>query len=129
MHLKLSHISLLLMFCICPIAANAQATVDSDTLKIELSPFTPHNKFVTPGWHNWGGSIIQGEDGIYRLFYSRWPVSKRFYAWLTHCEIAVATSPNPDGPWTYQYTALSSRDVGWDAITAHNPKLCHAAHS
>ncbi len=114
----------LLLFLLATLTlGNAQNTVDTDTLEIKLQPFTPDNKFLTPGWHNWGGSIIQGDDGIFRLFYSRWPVEKSFYAWLTHCEIAVATSPNSSGPWTYQYTALSSRDDGWDAITAHNPKI------
>lgn len=104
-------------------AAMAQNSVDSDTLEIKLKPFAPENKFLTPGWHNWGGSIIQGDDGVFRLFYSRWPVENSFYAWLTHSEIAVATSPNASGPWTYEYTALENRDVGWDEITAHNPKI------
>lgn len=105
------------------IIGKSQTTVDTDTLDIELAPFTADNKFETPGWHNWGGSIIKGDDGIFRLFYSRWRVSDGFLAWLTDCEVAVATSPNPSGPWTYQYTALTSRDSGWDAFTAHNPKI------
>ena len=57
-------------------AVNAQDNVDTDTLEIKLQPFTPDNKFLTPGWHNWGGSIIKGDDGVFRLFYSRWPVEK-----------------------------------------------------
>ncbi|MFT4569089.1 MAG: alpha-L-fucosidase, partial [Saprospiraceae bacterium] len=65
-----------------------------------------------------------GKDGIYHLFYSRWKKEHSFKGWLTHSEIAHATSQNPEGPWVFQETVLKGRRNGyWDAITAHNPKI------
>lgn len=96
----------------------------TDTYAPKLKPFTKDNKFEDPDWFNWGGSMIKGDDNQYYLFYSRWPRKHGFLAWLTHSEIAVATSASPTGPWTYQFTALKGRGgKHWDAVTAHNPKI------
>ena len=97
-----------------------------DTLffKDRIKPISTDNIFKTEGYYNWGASIIKGDDGLYHLFYSRWPERLTFYAWLTHSEIAHATSDSPAGPWTYLETVLTSQGKGhWDAITAHNPKI------
>lgn len=89
-----------------------------------LQPFTQDMHFEDSIWFNWGGSIIQGEDQRYYLFYSRWPRQYGFLAWLTHSEIAVASSNTPFGPWNYEFTALKGRRGNyWDAVTAHNPKI------
>lgn len=99
-------------------------TIAADTYKPKLKPYTPQNHFTSKQYFNWGGSIVKGVDNQYYLFYSRWPRKNSFYAWLTHSQIAVATSKNPHGPWTYKYTALQGRrGNNWDAITAHNPKI------
>jgi len=96
----------------------------NDTFAPKLKPITKDNHFEDTEWFNWGGSMIKGDDGKFYLFYSRWPRSIGFYAWLTHSEVAVATSDKPSGPWKYQYTALKSRGgKHWDAVTAHNPKI------
>ena len=103
-------------------AISAQDTEDS--YRPDLQAFTQDNHFEDSLWFNWGGSIIRGEDQRYYLFYSRWPRQYGFLAWLTHSEIAVATSDAPSGPWTYEYTALKGRrGEYWDAVTAHNPKI------
>jgi len=82
------------------------------------------NIFKTEGYFNWGSSIIKERDGKYHLFYSRWKKEYGFQGWLTHSEIAHATSRSPAGPWKYKETVLSSRGkANWDAITAHNPKI------
>jgi alpha-L-fucosidase len=84
----------------------------------------PENRFTDAEWFNWGGSIIRGDDGRYRLFYSRFPKSIGFLSWLTHSEIAMAVSDSPTGPWKYEKTVLRGRGPGhWDAVTAHNPKI------
>jgi len=99
-------------------------SASTDTYQPKLKPFTKDNHFVSKDWYNWGGSIIKGDDNQYYLYYSRWPKKISFYAWLTHSEIAVASSPNASGPWTYQFTALKGRGGNhWDGITAHNPKI------
>ena len=91
---------------------------------METRPYTPDNHFQTEDYFNWGGSIIQGDDGTYYLFYSRWPKAYGFLAWLTHSEIAVATSDSPSGPWKHQDTALKGkRNGGWNSAMAHNPKI------
>jgi len=95
-----------------------------DSYRPTLQTFTEDNHFEDSLWFNWGGSIIQGEDQRYYLFYSRWPRENGFLAWLTHSEIAVASSDTPSGPWNYEYTALEGRRGNfWDAVTAHNPKI------
>lgn len=82
------------------------------------------NIFNTPGYYNWGGSIIKDKKGKYHLFYSRWKKEYGFLGWLTHSEVAHATAKNPTGPWKYKETVLKGRGAGfWDAITAHNPKI------
>lgn len=109
----------LLLLCI---VQSAQAT--DDTYRAALQPFTKDNHFDDPEWFNWGGSIIRGEDQRYYLFYSRWPRKYGFLSWLTHSEIAVASSDTPAGPWAYKYTALKERrGDNWDSVTAHNPKI------
>ena len=109
---------LLLLCCTAP-----SQGVD-DTYRPILQPFTEDNHFEDPLWFNWGGSIVQGDDQRYYLFYSRWPRQNGFLAWLTHSEIAVASSSTPTGPWNYEYTALKGRRGDyWDAVTAHNPKI------
>ena len=96
-------------------------TQAADTYAPKLKPYAPQNQFTSKDYFNWGGSIIQGPTGRYHLFYSRWQKKHTFLAWLTHSEIAVATSKNPHGPWTYKYTALKGRSKNhWDAINAHN---------
>lgn len=97
-----------------------------DTLffKDRMQPITEDNVFKTEGYYNWGASIIKGDDGLYHLFYSRWPKRLTFYAWLTHSEIAHAVSESPAGPWEYKETVMTSHGQGnWDAITVHNPKI------
>jgi hypothetical protein len=97
---------------------------EDDTYRPILQPFTEDMHFEDSLWFNWGGSIIQGDDQTYYLFYSRWPRQYGFLAWLTHSEIAVASSHTPAGPWNYEYTALKGRRGNyWDAVTAHNPKI------
>ena len=82
------------------------------------------NIFNTEGYFNWGSSIIKERDGKYHLFYSRWKKEYGFQGWLTHSEIAHATSKSPAGPWKYKETVLIGSGKGnWDAITAHNPKI------
>lgn len=104
----------------------AELQRESDTLDLGsmLRPLPESAVFEDPEWFNWGAEIIRGDDGAYRLFYSRWPRELGFKAWLTNSEIAVATAPTPHGPWTYSHTALRARGRGhWDEITCHNPKI------
>ena len=116
----------LIIFIILLMSLSLRAQNKSDNLNIgkKLTPISEDNIFRSPDYFNWGASIIKGQDELYHLFYSRWPREYGFYAWLTHSEIAHATSPKPYGPWKYKETVLQgSGGNNWDAITAHNPKI------
>jgi len=102
----------------------ASAEPDRLSFRDRLQPLSAENIFKTDGYYNWCTSIVQGEDGRYHLFYSRWKKDYAFTGWLTHSEIAHAVSETPHGPWRYRQTVLKGRGRGhWDAITAHNPKI------
>ncbi|MDO5977606.1 glycoside hydrolase family protein [Flavivirga spongiicola] len=102
----------------------SQVSTDDLTISNNLAPLSPNNIFKTEGYYNWGGSILKSPDGKYHLFYSRWEKKYTFSGWLTHSEIAHATSDNASGPWTYVSTVLKGkRKNTWDAIAAHSPKI------
>jgi alpha-L-fucosidase len=104
--------------------AAAQSRPDILFFKDRLQPLAEENIFKTSGYYNWCPSILQTDDGMYHLFYSRWKKEYNFTGWLTHSEIAHAVSHSPAGPWEYSETVLTGRGKGhWDAITVHNPKI------
>jgi len=82
--------------------------------------------FADPQFYHWGGTPILGDDGLYHLFYDRWPRNnpRGMYGWLYITEIAHATAERPEGPYTYRNTALSSPGDDppgrWDAVNTHN---------
>ena len=116
----------LLLVVLLPLSQSTFAQSGSDDLYLfdKVSEISDDNIFKTEGYYNWGTSILKGEDGKYHMFYSRWKKEYTFYGWLTHSEVAHATSKNPAGPWKFKETVLEGRGKGnWDAITAHNPKI------
>ncbi|WP_239985875.1 MULTISPECIES: alpha-L-fucosidase [Arenibacter] len=115
----------LLLLCCFGIALGfAQNGEDDLYLFDNFGQVSEDNIFKTEGYYNWGSSIIKERDGKYHLFYSRWKKEYGFHGWLTHSEIAHATSKSPGGPWNYRETVLSGSGKGnWDAITVHNPKI------
>ena len=115
---------LAIFLCLSILSSSGQTKDDDLYIHDSFKAVSPDNIFKTEGYYNWGGSIVKGKDGIYHLFYSRWKKKYSFYAWLTHSEIAYATSESPYGPWKYKETVLKGRRNGkWDAIMAHNPKI------
>jgi alpha-L-fucosidase len=115
---------LLFICCFSILLAHAQGGEDDLYLYNDFKEVSQENIFKTEGYYNWGSSIIKERDGKYHLFYSRWKKEYGFYGWLTHSEIAHATSKSPAGPWKYRETVLKGRGKGnWDGITAHNPKI------
>lgn len=113
-----------LLVIICGQFATSQSIPDGSLFKGKISEIDEENIFRSKDHYNWGGSIVKSEDGLYHLFYSRWPKASKFTGWLLFSEIAHAVSTNPSGPWKYKETVLKGRGEGhWDAITAHNPKI------
>lgn len=98
--------------------------VASDALDFTklIPPTLPRSVvFRQEGWNLWDPSMVQGDDGQFYLFYSRWSGTLGFDAWCTHAEIAWATSTNSTGPFTFQGVALPSRGVEyWDGHSVYN---------
>jgi hypothetical protein len=80
--------------------------------------------FREPGCHLWDPSVIRGDDGIFHLYYSRWKSSLGFDGWCTHAEIAWATAPAPEGPYTFRAVVLSARGGAfWDGHSVYNTNV------
>ncbi|MFV0539634.1 MAG: glycoside hydrolase family protein [Aestuariibaculum sp.] len=74
-------------------------------------------------YYVWGASMVEA-NGIYHLYYSRWPKEKAFKGWLPDSEIAYATATSPLGPYTYKKTILTGFGKGfWNEEAAHNPHI------
>lgn len=89
-----------------------------------LQPAPLSARFEDPDYYVWCGTAVKGDDGLYHLFYSRWPRRHGFKAWLTHSEIAHAVAPGPFGPYRHKGVALPARGADyWDGLNTHNPTI------
>ncbi len=72
----------------------------------------------------WCGTLVRTSDGISHLLYSRWPVSTGHHGWVTHSQIAYATSDDILGPYAFKGVALAGAGGdAWDADVTHNPTV------
>lgn len=97
-----------------------------DTLDLAsmIQPIGEDNIYRDEGWYTWCNSIIKGDQGKYHLIYVRWPKKYGFNSWLTHSEIARATSEHPAGPYTFAEKVIPSRgQFAWNQFNAHNAKI------
>lgn len=89
-----------------------------------LYPVPPQAKFQSAEHYTWGGSMVSDTEGRYHLYYSRWPHSAGFEAWVSHSEIAHAVSDEPTGPYQHVDVALRVRGARyWDGLCTHNPTV------
>lgn len=101
----------------------SEQTTDDLNLSAMIQPADP-TLFVRDSlYYNWCNSIIKDEQGVYHLFYSRWPKSIGFFSWLTHGEIAHSIASRPEGPYSPGETVLKPRPEAWDQVTVHNVKV------
>jgi hypothetical protein len=78
------------------------------------------------GYFVWGAGMVQTDDGICHLFYSRWP-KPHFKSWIINGEIAYAKAENPSGPYVFQNVLLGKRGPDfWDGTSVYNPQVIHA---
>ena len=92
-------------------------------LEIKLGAVSKTSVFENSTWSIWGGSVVEDEDGLYHMLYSRWP-KKLGWAWVTDSEIAHATSKSPFGPFKHQGVALPRLGKEpWDGWCTHNPTV------
>ncbi|MDA3799240.1 MAG: glycoside hydrolase family protein [Kiritimatiellae bacterium] len=92
--------------------------------KTIISPVPPQAKFLSAEFYTWGGSMVSDPEGRYHLYYSRWPHSTGFQAWVSHSEIAHAVSDESTGPYQHVDVALPVRGARyWDGLCTHNPTV------
>ncbi|MEM1219135.1 MAG: glycoside hydrolase family protein, partial [Bacteroidota bacterium] len=100
-----------------------QENKEAPDLKIELGKVADHSVFVSDTMSIWGGSVVEGEDGLYHMFYSRWP-KELGWVWVSHSEIAHAVAKTPFGPYQYKDVVLPDRGQQfWDGLCTHNPTI------
>lgn len=90
-----------------------------------VRPVPDNAGFRMEGYWVWCGSVIQGEDGRYHMFASRWSRSWPMFAgYILHSEIVRAIADTPCGPYKFVETVLPSGSLNnWDGRMAHNPSI------
>jgi hypothetical protein len=90
-----------------------------------LQPAPINGGFRMEDYYIWCGSAIQGEDGKYHIFASRWPKSLGFgWQWLFNSEIVRAVSDTPEGPYQFEEIIFKRRERHYfDALNQHNPSI------
>ena len=97
--------------------------VKNEEYKLTLGAVPLTAKFENDSISIWGGSLVKGDDGLYHMYYSRWKKDLG-WAWVTHSEIAHATSKSPFGPFEFKDVTLPIRGAEfWDGLCTHNPTI------
>jgi len=122
-HILLLPIIILIISCSNGSNKEKKTTSQKD-LKIELAPVALHSVLKNPDYNIWGASMVQTDDGICHLFYTRWPFETGFKGWLKNSDIVYATSKSPTGPYEFQKVILTGFGKGhWNEEAAHNPTI------
>ncbi|MDQ1912586.1 glycoside hydrolase family protein [Paenibacillus sp. GD4] len=95
------------------------------SLADRLLPAPRNGGFRMEGYWVWCGSVVQGEDGRFHMFASRWPKRLPMHpGWLVASEIVRAVSDTPEGPYEFQEVVLPARGAEyWDGRSTHNPHI------
>lgn len=89
-----------------------------------VQPIPLENVQIDRAWNIWCGSMIEGYDGKFHLFYSRWPRSVGHEAWISHSQIAYAVAEQPEGPYKHVNVPLPQlTEDAWDGTMTHNPYI------
>lgn len=89
-----------------------------------LLPAPVGGGYSDPDYWVWGVSVIQGEDGRYHMFASRWLKKLGFGKWVTNSEVVHAVADTPVGPYKTVKVALPRRGKEyWDGMCTHNPRV------
>lgn len=119
----MNNIVSLLLLCLS-FSIFAQKDTDDLNLAKKIQSISEKNIFRNSDYHNWGSSIIKGEDGKYHLFYAQMSAKLGFSTWLTDGIVSHAISDAAAGPYIHKEVVLKGRGSGhWDAHTAHNPRV------
>ena len=90
-----------------------------------LQPAPVDGGFYMDDYWIWCGSAIAGPEGDFHLYAARWPKTYPFFeGYKLYSEIVHATSPTPEGPYTFKDVALPARgEAYWDGRMTHNPTI------
>lgn len=109
------------MLMLCAFGTAYGGDMDLNAL---LSPVPPEAKLESENYDTWGGSMVCDPEGKHHLFYSRWPRTKGFAAWVTNSEIAHAVADKPTGPYRHVDVTLPARGSKyWNGMCTHNPTI------
>lgn len=107
-----------------PAGASAWAAEPDLDLKPLIQPVPSSAVFQDEGHFTWCGTMTGGGDGLYYLFYSRWPYEKKMAGWVRYSEVACAVADHPMGPYRHHSVALQGRGGDFfDAGAVHNPHI------
>ncbi len=114
----------------CKVPANKSNGHQDSKREAELNlgamvqPVPEDYKFINPAYHIWGASVVNGYDGKYHMYYSRWKYELGHMAWVTDSEVAYAVADKAEGPYEHVNVALPARGKQfWDGTTTHNPTV------
>jgi hypothetical protein len=120
---KMKKIIYTILFCL-PLSLLAQESTDDLNLANKILQVSEKNILRDSNFHNWGSSIVKGEDGKYHLFYAQMSKEIGFSSWLTDGIISHAVADSAAGPYVHKEVVLEGRGPEyWDAYTAHNPRI------
>lgn len=90
-----------------------------------LQPAIRNSGYREDDYWVWCGSVIQGDDGKFHMFASRWTMDVPFSPnWVTNSRIVRAVSDTPEGPFQYVEDVLPPRDPKYfDGRMTHNPTI------
>lgn len=88
-----------------------------------MNPSITRAFFAMDGYCVWDPSLVTDAAGKHHLFFSRWPISEGFEAWVTHSEVCRATAATPLGPYRFAEVVLPKRPGYWDGDVTHNPSV------
>ncbi|WP_345189890.1 glycoside hydrolase family protein [Algibacter agarivorans] len=107
-----------------PLSLVAQENTDNLDLANKILEVNEKNILRDSDYHNWGSSIVKGEDGKYHLFYAQMSQAIGFSSWLTDGIVSHAVADSVAGPYVHKEVVLEGRGPDyWDAYTAHNPRI------
>lgn len=120
----LSFFIVLLGLCATSCSRDAFVPGNDSPLSDYVKPIPEENVMHDSLWNIWCASMVEGYDGKFHLYYSRWPRKTHHESWISHSEIAYAVADKPEGPYKFQSVALERCDSDrWDGTMTHNPYI------
>lgn len=110
--------------CLAPVVQAGSGEWKNDLYE-RIAPAPVGGGYEDPDYWVWGSSVMQGNDGKYHMFVSRWPKAFPFHpGWMVKSEVAHCVSDTPEGPYRFVDVALGARGAKyWDGQSCHNPRV------